>query len=201
MMLLARAVVRASAGARAGGWVRAASSGNGNLGGGGGGGGSGGGGGPVFEVSDYVPDDRDNRPDALEDLLDDDAVQYLGESKVSRALAQAAFDSGAETLDILKVGPQSGFTDFLVIATAQQSAVKAIGSDMVASARRALGDQADEAKHLLRTMGDQDWVSIDCGDVVGHVFSHQGNSRVELAQLWRSRIEGRDEDGGGSAGA
>ena len=94
--------------------------------------------------------------------------------------AQAGLDKKAEDVRVLDVRELATYTDFLVLMSG--------GSDRHVSA---VADAADEVlrKHGYRPIGVEglgsgNWVLIDAGDVVVHVFHEEARSFYDLDGLW-----------------
>lgn len=97
------------------------------------------------------------------------------------ALAKAALDTKAENVVILDVSQKSGFTDYLIIASSTNS-----------RQTLAIADRMEEAsfkmtkRHPLGFEGRElgQWVLIDFGDVVAHVFLDEMREFYSLESLW-----------------
>jgi ribosome-associated protein len=94
--------------------------------------------------------------------------------------AQAGLDKKAENVRVLDVRELATYTDFLVLMSA--------GSDRHVSA---VADAVDEVlrKHGYRPIGVEglgsgNWILIDAGDVIVHVFHEEARSFYDLDGLW-----------------
>ncbi|MDA8387393.1 MAG: ribosome silencing factor [Nitrospiraceae bacterium] len=95
-------------------------------------------------------------------------------------IAGLAADKKAADVVILKMEGLTTFTDYFVICSGQSAThVKTI-SDHITEGLKARG---------LKPMGvegtaGRQWVLIDCGDVVVHVFEAETRAFYELEKLW-----------------
>jgi len=100
---------------------------------------------------------------------------------LARACAKAADDKKAENIIVLDMSGISSFTDFFVICSANsEPQLKAISSE--------IRDQARE--HLQRKALAEDgfpssqWVVVDFGDVIIHIFHSEKREVYSLETLW-----------------
>jgi len=97
-----------------------------------------------------------------------------------RTAVAAAEDRKAQDLKVLHLGDVSGFTDyFLICSGTNERQVQAI-ADAVEERLRA------ERVRPLHVEGYNrgQWVLLDYGDLVGHVFQEQPRSFYALERLW-----------------
>jgi len=102
----------------------------------------------------------------------------------SKALLQltveAADDKRAEDIVALDVAEVSLMADYFVILSADsRRQVQAIADNVVDFIRKAGSDVKSVEG---RTAGE--WVLIDCGDVVVHVFQKDARQHYNLEKLW-----------------
>jgi ribosome-associated protein len=101
---------------------------------------------------------------------------------IARACALAAADKKAENLVALDMREVSTFTDFFVIGSAgSEPQLKAIAT----SIREHLREE-----HGLRPLAEDgfpasQWVVLDYGDVIVHLFRAETRERYGLEKLWR----------------
>jgi ribosome-associated protein len=100
--------------------------------------------------------------------------------QAAKLAAQAGLDKKAEDVTILDLRGLSSYADFLVIMSA-------------ASDRQvhAVADAADEALRNngyrpigVEGVGAGNWILIDAGDVVVHVFQSEARAFYDLDGLW-----------------
>lgn len=96
--------------------------------------------------------------------------------------ARAADDKKADHTLILAVGEVLAITDYFVIASASnRRLVKSVVDAVEEAVRDALG------RSPLRIEGaaEQQWVLVDYGDVVVHVFAEEIRMYYEIERLYR----------------
>ena len=113
---------------------------------------------------------------------DDVAAADLSEfdERLRRAL-NAAAEKKALDLTVLDLRSIASFTDFFIIATgANRRQVQAISDGIVEQLKRA-GNRA------ARVEGYQtaEWILIDYGDFIVHVFDEKARRFYDLERLWR----------------
>src|SRR3989475_5614063 len=102
------------------------------------------------------------------------------DERIHRALGAAA-EKKALDLTILDLRDIAGFTDFFVIASGtNRRQVQAISDGVVEQLKRA-GNRA------ARVEGYQtaEWILIDYGDFIVHVFDEKARRFYDLERLWR----------------
>jgi len=111
-----------------------------------------------------------------------------GEAAARRA-ALAGLDRKAEDVLILDVRGLSGYTDFLVLMTASsdrqvKAVADAVDDALKEAGRRPIG---------VEGQGSANWILIDTGDVIVHVFHTDARGFYDLDGLWsdarRIRVE------------
>lgn len=108
---------------------------------------------------------------------------------VVAAAAQAALDKKAEDVVVLDLRTASSFTDYFVLATgANQKQILAI-ADNVLEVLRAKGLRPDHSEGYPR----QEWILLDFGGLVVHVFTARLRAFYDLERLWggATRLEVR----------
>lgn len=101
--------------------------------------------------------------------------------QLARAIAGAALDKKAEDLVALDMRGISSFTDFFIIASANsEPQLKAISSGIRERVREDLG------KRPLSEDGFpvSQWVVLDYGDVIVHLFRAEKRAFYALENLW-----------------
>lgn len=134
---------------------------------------------PDAETNDDPRDDATSHPDA----------SSLDLAKVAAATADAK--QGREVL-VLDVGDVLGITDYFVVTDApNRRLVRTIVDEVEVAVRAATG------RSPLRTEGssEQQWVLIDYGDVVVHIFLDEIRRFYEIERLYRDvpQVDWRDE--------
>ena len=115
------------------------------------------------------------------------AKKPVAKPKVSAALqlaqvaARAADEKQGTNITVLNVGDVLAITELFVVATASNSRqVGAIQSEVSHKVREKLG------RSPLRSEGtvEQQWVLIDYGDVVIHIFAQEARDFYEIERLY-----------------
>jgi ribosome-associated protein len=112
---------------------------------------------------------------------------------------RAADDKKAHDLVVLDVREVASFTDYFVIASATNTRqVLAIADEIVARLKKA-------GRRAARVEGyrSAEWVLVDYGDFVCHVFEEKARRFYDLERLWRDavRVALPPEVASGGAGA
>ena len=110
----------------------------------------------------------------------------------ARTAAQAASAKGGEETVIIEVGAVLAITDAFVITSGRNTRqVKTIAEEVEARLR------ADGGISPLRVegLGDSQWVLLDYGDIVVHVFLDETREFYALERLWSDapRVAWEDE--------
>jgi ribosome-associated protein len=119
-------------------------------------------------------------------------------AKVATA-ARAASDKLARDILLLEVGQVMALTDWFVIATGNNSRQVRTVADEVTGALKAAGAGAPRIEGL----NEANWVLLDFGDVVVHVFQPETREFYGLERLWADvpAVEWSDELDRVAAGA
>lgn len=109
-------------------------------------------------------------------MIDDDETRCWAVSA-----ARAADDKQARDVVILEVGEVLAVCGWFVIASAaNERQVKAICDEV----ERRVSDEGGPKPRRIEGMQDRQWVLIDYGDVVVHVFQHETREFYDLERLW-----------------
>jgi ribosome-associated protein len=94
---------------------------------------------------------------------------------------QAAESKQARDVTVLDVREATSFTDYFVIATGANSRqIQAIGDEITLQLKR-----RGELPASLEGYKNAEWVLIDYGDFVIHIFSPKARDYYDLERLWR----------------
>ena len=99
----------------------------------------------------------------------------------ARTAAQAASAKGGEETVIIEVGAVLAITDAFVITSGRNTRqVKTIAEEVEARLK------ADGGINPLRVegLGDSQWILLDYGDIVVHVFLDETREYYDLERLW-----------------
>lgn len=106
----------------------------------------------------------ENSPQVLKDLI----VQALDENK-------------AEEIESIDLTGQSSLADYMIVASGTSSR-------QVAALAKKIDEKLSLSGHkVLRTEGlpTGDWVVVDCGDVIVHLFRPEVREFYNIEKMWR----------------
>ena len=96
--------------------------------------------------------------------------------------ARTADDKKATDTLIIEVGPILAVTEYFVITSASnRRLVRALTDEVEAAVREVTG----RSPQRVEGAREQQWVLIDYGDIVVHVFSDETRSFYEIERLYR----------------
>jgi ribosome-associated protein len=100
---------------------------------------------------------------------------------IARACAAAAAEKKAENLVLLDLRGVSGFTDFFLICSgSSEPQLKAISS----SIREFVREKYGQRPHAEDGYPASQWVVLDYGDVICHLFHGEKREFYDLENLW-----------------
>ena len=95
-------------------------------------------------------------------------------------IVKFADDKKAKNITVLEIGELTTLTDYFVICEGGASTqVKAIADEI----EEKLSDQGIFA-HGIEGFSSADWILMDYGDVVAHVFTEQSREFFNIENLW-----------------
>ena len=105
-----------------------------------------------------------------------------GEEKV-KIILRLLEDKKAQDIVVLDVRGRCNFTDYFVICTAEtKRQIKTVAEHLEEN----LKSEGVRIFKNTRRGGDDDWVVMDCIDVVVHIFLPDTRSFYNLEKLWSS---------------
>jgi ribosome-associated protein len=110
----------------------------------------------------------------------------------ARTAARAASAKGGDDTVILEVGEVLAITDAFVVTSGRNSRqVKTIAEEVEAR----LKVEGGISPLRVEGLGDSQWVLLDYGDLVVHVFLDETRSYYDLERLWSDapRVAWQDE--------
>jgi len=109
-------------------------------------------------------------------------VSIAAAAALAITAARAADDKKAENTIVLQVGNVLGITEYFVITSASNRRLVRTIVDAVEEQVR-----AEHGRSPLRSegVGEQQWVLVDFGDVVVHVFADEVRAYYEIERLYR----------------
>lgn len=94
---------------------------------------------------------------------------------------RAAESKKALQLTVLDLREITSFTDFFVICTGNNAKQNQTIADEVALKLKEDGERATS----IEGFENAEWILMDYGDMIVHVFSEQARAYYELERLWR----------------
>ncbi len=107
--------------------------------------------------------------------------------------ARAADDKKADDTIVLSVGELLNITEYFVVTSAPN---RRLVRTIVESIEEVVGLQHDRKPLRLEGLSEAQWVLMDYGDVVVHVFVDEMRQYYEIERLYRDvpRVEWRPDD-------
>ncbi len=102
--------------------------------------------------------------------------------ELAKVAAKAADDKKADHTLILEVGEVLSITDYFVITSANN---RRLVKSVVDSIEDAVREQLGRTPIRSEGVSEQQWVLIDYGDVVIHVFAEEMRMYYEIERLYR----------------
>ena len=115
----------------------------------------------------------------------DAAAADLNSLELAVFIARVIDEKQGENTIVLPVGPVVGITEYFIVTSASNARlVRAITDSVLNNVREAVG------KGPLRSEGtrEQQWVLIDYGDVVVHIFIDEMRRFYEIERLYKDII-------------
>jgi ribosome-associated protein len=98
---------------------------------------------------------------------------------------EAAREKKASHLRVLDLRPVTSFADFFVVCTGANTRQIQTVCDEIEKRMRERGEKMIS----LEGYENADWVLLDYGDLIVHVFSETARSYYDLDRLWRDAAE------------
>ncbi len=113
------------------------------------------------------------------------------------AVAEASLDKKASRVEIIDVRGKVDYTDYVIVMSGRSDRqVAAIARGIEEDVKREHGVRCTGVEGLPQG----NWVLLDFGDVVAHVFHHEMRGFYDLEALWldadRVEFEGQASDDG-----
>lgn len=127
---------------------------------------------------DYSSDVGAGRPEG-DSVIDTPVIDTL---KIAFQIAEAALDKQAADPVLIHVEDYVSYADYVLIVTANSSPQVDAIADHCAAVGKKLGHRALSVEG--GSGGNHDWVLVDFGDVILHVFKGEARHRYDLEGLW-----------------
>ena len=102
--------------------------------------------------------------------------------ELAKVAARAADDKKAEHTLVLDVGDILQITDYFVITSANN---RRLVKTIVDAVEEAVREQCGRSPLRVEGVSEQQWVLVDYGDVVVHVFAEEIRMYYEIERLYR----------------
>jgi ribosome-associated protein len=109
-------------------------------------------------------------------------VRFPESEALACVAARAADDKKADATIVLSVGELLNITEYFVVTSASN---KRLVRTIVESIEEFVRDQLDRVPLRIEGLSEQQWVLIDYGDVVVHVFTDEMRQYYEIERLYR----------------
>ena len=106
----------------------------------------------------------------------------LAALELAKVAARAADDKKAEHTLVLAVGDVLAITDYFVITSASN---RRLVKTVVDAVEEAVKVQLGRSPVRMEGVAEQQWVLVDYGDVVVHVFAEEIRMYYEIERLYR----------------
>ena len=101
---------------------------------------------------------------------------------LAESLSKVLEDDNAEDLAFIELQGKSSLADFMIIASGRSGRhVAALADHVAQEAKRLTGRPAS-----VEGMANADWVLIDTGDVIVHLFRPEVREFYNLEKIWMS---------------
>ena len=118
-----------------------------------------------------------------------DPVPALSAEDLLKSVIASLDDNKAEDITSIDLAGKTGIADFMVIATGgSQRQVSAL-TDYVVKDLKKRGHK----DMVVQGLEQSDWVLIDAGDVIVHIFRPEVRSFYNLDKLWTTDVDAETE--------
>lgn len=114
-----------------------------------------------------------------------DPVPALSAEDLLKSVIASLDDNKAEDITSIDLAGKTGIADFMVIATGGSQRQVAALTDYVVKGLKALGHK----DIVVQGLEQADWVLIDAGDVIAHIFRPEVRSFYNLDKLWTTDVD------------
>jgi ribosome-associated protein len=108
-------------------------------------------------------------------------VQHDDPSMALKTVLASLDDSKAENIVSIDIQGKSSLGDYMVVASGRSHRHVAAVADNLLKALKAAGTQA-----RVEGLGSADWVLIDAGDVIVHVFRPEVREFYSIEEMWQA---------------
>ncbi|MCJ9427877.1 ribosome silencing factor [Kordiimonas marina] len=117
-----------------------------------------------------------------------DPVSAVPAEDLLKSIVKTLDDNKAEDIVSINLAGKSSIADHLVIASGRSQRQVAALADYVVRGLKALGHRDLSVEGLEQA----DWVLIDAGDIVVHIFRPEVRNYYNLDKMWSTDLNDRD---------
>ncbi len=114
-----------------------------------------------------------------------DPVPALSAEDLLKSVIASLDDNKAEDITSIDLAGKTGIADFMVIATGGSQRQVAALTDYVVKDLKQKGHK----DMVTQGLAQSDWVLIDAGDVIVHIFRPEVRSFYNLDKLWTTDVD------------
>lgn len=114
-----------------------------------------------------------------------DPVPALSAEDLLKSVIASLDGNKAEDITSIDLAGKTGIADFMVIASGRSQRQVAALTDYVVKGLKALGHKG----LMVQGLEQADWVLIDAGDVIVHIFRPEVRSFYNLDKMWTTDID------------
>lgn len=114
-----------------------------------------------------------------------DPVPAIKAEDLLKSVISSLDDNKAEDITSIDLAGKTGIADYMVIANGRSQRQVAALTDYVVKDLKSIGLKGI----VVQGLEQADWVLIDAGDVIVHVFRPEVRSFYNLDKMWSSDIE------------
>jgi ribosome-associated protein len=119
-----------------------------------------------------------------------DPVPALKAEDLLKAVISSLDDNKAEEITSIDLAGKTGIADYMVIATGRSQRQVSALTDYVVKDLKERGLKGI----VVQGLEQSDWVLVDAGDVIVHIFRPEVRSFYNLDKMWTTDIEDTAED-------
>lgn len=115
-------------------------------------------------------------------------VSHIAPSDLLKTITATLDDNKAEEINSINLSGKSGIADYMVIASGRSQRQVAALTDYLLKAIKEAGVKGARVEGLEQA----DWVLVDTGDIIVHLFRPEVRSFYNLDKLWASDTDTAD---------
>lgn len=110
-------------------------------------------------------------------VLDADSLKSIIESSLD--------DDKAEEITTIDLAGKSSFADYMIVASGRS------GRHVSTLANKLAARLKEKGMPILSLEGKEtgDWVLVDCGDIIVHIFKPEVRELYQLEKMWSAPVE------------